>query len=354
MGRRARARDTPARPREELREAAAPPSGALLWSGADGLALLVVVAAVCLTFWPVTGYAFLNWDDPAALAHNPDLDGSGVIGWAFSTRHLSHYQPLSWLVWRSLRVAFGTSPEIHHSASVLGHALNAALVFLLGRRLFALAGMAGSRLRLGAGAAALLFALHPLRVEVVAWASAFPYVPALSFLLLSVLFHLWEDAPGGRRTSLALALVAYAASLLSRPLALGFPAVLLALDVVRRRPLRRSLLEKIPFALLALAGGVLEWGARSFAPLDRVGLGPRLSAAVSAPFVYLFRAVLPLGLSPLDVLPLDPRVSWPRLVGGALLLTLGLLAAWRHRTRHPWLVLGGLAYLTLLAPALGL
>lgn len=314
-----------------------------------------MVGAVCLTFWPVTDYGFLNWDDPAALAHNPELDGADVARWAFTTRHLSHYQPLSWLVWRGLRVAFGASAQVHHTSSVLGHALNAALAFLLGRRLFGLAGFGGRSRAGAAGVAALLFANHPLRVEVVAWASAFPYVLALAFLLLSVLFHLRDDAAaGGRTLSLALALVTYAASLLSRPLALGFPAVLLALDLALRRPLQRSLLEKVPFALLALAGGVLEWSARSFASLDRVSLGPRLSAAASAPFVYLFRAVVPLGLSPLDVLPLDPRVSWPRLLAGGLLLGLGVLAAWRYYARHPWLVAGAFAYLTLLAPALGL
>lgn len=317
----------------------------------DALGLALVVLATVLTFGLVSAHPFLNWDDPEALVGNDALDRPGVLAWAFTTTHMSHFQPLSWLFWAGLRRALDPGAGPAHTASLLGHALNAALVFLLARASFRAAGAKAGEGDGAALVAALFFALHPLRVEVVAWASAFPYVLALAFLLVATLVYVRAgESPRGS----AGALVAYAASLLSRPLALGFPLVLLAIDLARRRPLRRALLEKVPFAGLAVGAGVLEAHARPFVDLDRVGLGPRLSAAAVAPYHYLGRALLPVNLSPLDPLSLAPRTSWPWLLAGAVLLAVALWAGARLWRGRPWLVVGALAYLVLLAPALGL
>lgn len=327
-----------------------PPSG----RGAFGVVLVFVGAVV--VFAPVVSHPFLNWDDPQALVRNEALDAPGLLSWAFTTTHLSHFQPLSWLFWAGLRRVFGPGPGPVHAASLLGHALNAVLVFLLARACLRAAGAEAAESRLATSGwvallAALLFALHPLRVEVVAWASAFPYILALAFLLASALLYLRGGESGRGR---ALSALAYGASLLSRPLALGYPLVLLALDLARGRPLRRALVGKLPFALLALAAGLMEAHARPFVDMEQVGLGPRLSAAAAAPLLYLGRAVVPLRLSPLDVLPLAPRTSLPALVAGAGLLALLLWAGARLRRTRPWLVAGAFAYLCLLAPAAGL
>ena len=278
MRRQSRLRESPAPAKDEREPEAESPRGNP-WSGADTGALLAVIGAVCLTFFPVAGYGFLNWDDPAALVRNASLDGPDGAAWALTTTHLSHYQPLSWLVWRSLRAALGTSPQVHHTASLLGHAMNAALLFLLGRRVFALAGVDPRRLAAGRGVGRVVLC-HPSAScrgrglgERIPLRSGPRVSPPVGPLLSR------GSASGGRTLPVILALLAYGASLLCRPLALAFPVLLLALDGTLRRPLRRSLLERAPFFVLALAGGLMEWGARSFAPLERVGLGPRLSAA---------------------------------------------------------------------------
>jgi len=112
-------------------------------------------------------------------------------------------------------------------------------------------------------AAALLFGLHPLRVEVVAWISAMPYALALAFLLASLLAYLRTAArtPAGRPVA---ALVLYAASLAARPVALGFPAVLVVLDVwLFKRRTRTSLSPAWPFGVIAVAAAGIESVART-------------------------------------------------------------------------------------------
>ena len=112
-------------------------------------------------------------------------------------------------------------------------------------------------------AAALLFGLHPLRVEVVAWISAMPYALALAFLLASLLAYL-RTAARTPAACPAAALVLYAASLAARPFALGFPVVLVLLDVwLFKRRTRTSLSVVWPFAVLAVAAAAIESVARA-------------------------------------------------------------------------------------------
>jgi protein O-mannosyl-transferase len=331
--------------------------------GASGL----VLALTLVVFAPVLHHGFLNWDDPDALVGNTALDAPDAAVWAFRTTYMSHYQPLAWLAWSTGRRLLGTDARAHHLMSLALHAANALLVLFMAAALSRRRGFAGGSAP-GLGAvAALLFALHPLRVEAVAWASALPYLLALALLLLSVIAYLrhldgtCREGPLPRRW-LVLALLAYAASLLARPIGLGLLLVLLLLDVYGGRlapartpgALRGALLEKLPFAVLALVAGLVEAGARPLVSLERVGAGARLSQAVVAPFVYLWRTLAPLGLTPLDLLPLEPRTAWPALVLGSLgLVVVTALCLWCFR-RRPEAALLWLAWLALLFPALGL
>lgn len=277
------------------------------------------------------------------LIRNDRLEQPGVLGWAFTTTHVSHFQPLSWLAWAATRRAAGSGPAAHHALSWLFHLLNAGLVYALAGRFFPEAKGA-------AAVAALVFSIHPLRVETVAWASAAPYVLSLSFTLLSVLLYL-----GSGSTLRYLASVgAYAVSLLLRPLALGLPLVLFAIDFLPGRATRRPLAGKLPFFILAAVALALEWRARPFASLVEFGWGARLTLAVSAPFLYLARTLAPMNLTPLDPLPLRAETSWPVLIAASAALV-GLSGVlWRRRGRWPEPLSGWFSYLVLLIPALGL
>src|SRR5262245_25500730 len=210
-------------------------------------------AGVLLFFSPGFSYPFLNWDDREELVRNAALHAEGLARWAFTTTYMEHYQPLAWLVWGIVDRAWTLTPTAAHALSVGLHAACAVLVFVLARRL-----IGGTVV---ASVAALLFAIHPLRVEVVAWASAMPYALALFFALLSVLVFLDGRGHG---SLFALSIAFYAMSLLARPIAIGLPIVRAVLkgppydsdtrapDNGRRAGLSGPPVIVLPFAVLAI------------------------------------------------------------------------------------------------------
>jgi len=256
--------------------------------------LLAIAVLVPLSFLPILSNDWVSWDDPEAIVDNEALRSPGLLGWAMTTDRMSHFQPLSWLVWAGVDRAFGAGPAAFHALSLLVHTVNALLVYLLIARL-ASSGLAGL---LGA----LLYAVHPLRVEPVAWASAFPYLLATTFVLLATLAYL--------RSRVGLASVAYGASLLARPVALAFPLALLVLDVypLRRARSPRLLVEKAPLLLLSVAGLALEATRRPFLGFDRFAVGARLTLVAESVLAHASRLLWPLRLTPLDPLPIDPAL----------------------------------------------
>src|SRR5262245_16259141 len=319
----------------------------------DVVWILAIAAATIAAFLPLASNQFVNWDDPYALSGNERLGSPGVVTWAFTTRLMGHFQPIAWLTWSAVNSLAGMTPIAFHALSLIGHVVNAALVYLLTGRLARKAGLQPPKVHVAAAAAALVFAVHPLRVEPVAWASAFPYVLSLTWLLVATLMYVRSAEGGGNRpTWLAASVIAFALSLLSRVAALGFPLVLLVLEVF---PLRRAmLLDKIPFALLAVVFGMLEAGSREAAPLEEIGLGARLTMAAQAPLIYVGRMLLPLERSPIDPLPISP-VFQPLILAIALLVLAAVtMAIVRNRQGWPALTAGWIAYLLLLAPVVGL
>jgi len=332
-----------------------------------------------LAFFPVLSNDFVNWDDPTVLLQNDHLGGPQTVRWAFTTTVIGHYQPLAWIVWSWAKELFGLSARAFHALSLIGHLVNAALVYVVAWRLGSIAELDLRRRRIAALTASIAFAVHPVRVEAVAWASAFPYVLSLAGVLTAFLAYLnahdrrhdgttasrrgratsrsaVRSAPSSRFPWLALSVVSYAAALLARATAIGLPFVLLAVDVY---PLRRSfhrnlLLEKVPFIVVSAAAAFAESRTREVATLGDIGAGARLTMAASAPFRYFGRTVLPIGLSPLDALPIFPVVEWAPL--GVALAGFAALAVVVWRTRHRWpaLAVASAAYLLLLAPVAGL
>jgi Flp pilus assembly protein TadD len=311
------------------------------------LLALVAIAA----FWPVLSNGFVNWDDPAVLVNNPRLASPGIVAWAFSTTLVGHYQPLAWLVWSAAKSLFGLSPMAFHALSLAGHVANGVLVYCVTHRLAGEAGAPPLHQRTAAVVAASLFLVHPEQVEAVAWASALPYIVSLTALLLAFLAYL------DRR--LIVSIACYAVSLLVRASAITFPVALALVDLYplarhRRTSLGRLAVEKIPFAMLAAGAALAESHAREIATFQDVGIGARVTMAVTAPFVYLGRTLLPLRLSPLNPLPISPALDPLPLVFGTAGLVSISVAAWMLRRRWPAFGVGGLAFVVLLAPVAGL
>lgn len=318
-------------------------------------ALVTVAGAVLWTFRPALGFAFLNWDDQAVILQNPSLDFPGVVGWAFTTVYMEHYQPLGWLAWAAIKGGFGLDAAAFHAANVVVHLVCVLLVWRVAQAVLkrAMPRLSAGWVSAAALAAALLYGVHPLRVEVVAWVSALPYAIALALMLAALAAYLRAGDRGVPRWP-AAALMLYGASLAARPVGLGLPAVLVVLDVwLRKRSVRASAVSAWPFAALAIVAAVIEKAARGAGLNDAPWLY-RLQSAAAAPFVYLWHTAAPVALTPLDLLPLDQVASAGVVAAsiGALMGAGVVVWVWRHRC--PALAAAWASYLALLAPAAGL
>jgi Flp pilus assembly protein TadD len=307
------------------------------------IAVGLIAGIVAGVFARTLAFGWLNWDDQQVFVRDAALHAPGLAAWAFTTTLIDHYQPLGWIAWGGLDRLSALTPAAAHALNVVLHVGCAVLVFALARRL----GLGGRT----ATFAALLFAVHPLRVEVVAWASAMPYALALLFALASVLAYL-----AGMTTT---AILCYALSLLARPVALGLPAALLALGWwtaartggrLQRATVVRSL---APFFALAVVGAYLEAHARPTATLADIGIPARLTLASTAAFRYLWKSVVPVGLTPLDPLALHPQADLILIAAGTGGLVGITALVWRLRRTHPGALPAWVSFVALLAPAMG-
>jgi len=337
-----------------------------------GLWAAGVAALTGAVFLPALRNGFVNWDDPATLLSNEAFRGfdAARLRWMFASRYMGNYQPLTWLSYAVDFRLWGLDPRGYHLTSVLLHAANAALFFLVAARLLERARPATDeagerRLLQAAGLAALLFALHPLRVESVAWASERRDVLAATFYLACVLAYLraHERSRTDRRW-LAASFGALTLSLLAKGSAVVAPAALLVLDFYPLRRLgvsdgsaRGVWLEKALFAVPAAAAGAIgllgQVSNGASMTLSDYGWIPRLEQAGYALVFYLGKCVVPLRLSPLYLHPsLDPR-SPLLLAPAAAALALSAAAAACAR-RRPAVAALWAYYVVVLAPVLGL
>jgi Flp pilus assembly protein TadD len=292
----------------------------------------------------------------------------------FTTFHLGHYQPLSWLTFSLDYLLWGMEPFGYHLTNILLHSANAVLFYFITLRLLGKAPVSSPVVqKLAAGFSALVFAIHPLRVESVAWATERRDVLSGFFLLLTVLSYLKavgpEMNPKDWRRWLAVSGVFYVLSLLSKASGMTLPLVLLVLDVYPLRRLgrgvgqwfgaetRRVWLEKLPFFVAALAAGVVAlkaqgvagalWGAESHDLADRIAQG------LYGITFYMIKTLLPTDLAPLYEFPADFYLFNWRVVLAAIVFLLVSLGFFAARLRWPAGLAGWIIYLLLLAPVSG-
>lgn len=325
---------------------------------------LVPLAVAILTataFLATLSGSFLNWDDNVNFLESDAYRGLDRehVRWAFTSVFFGHYIPLTRLTWSLNWALGGMDPWGYHLVNVLLHAANAVLFYFVARRLLAAgiadgaqAGRRGPDLCAAAAVAALVFGVHPLRVEPVAWITGRPDLLCASFILVTTWVYLRaaETEAPAHRGLIWIASITLAAALLSKGAALPFVAALLLLDVYPLRRLHRLgvwplIREKIPLLLVTLAGaGAVIYAVRHGAVLaqisDHGGLA-RLAAAAYSFLIAPFRLVWPASLSPLyempaRINPFEPRFALA-LVGVVVITTVliwlrarwpGGLAAW--------------------------
>ena len=370
--------------------------------------LLALVTLAC--YWPVTAHKFVSLDDHEYIYENPHvkagLTWSGVL-WAFQSGYASNWHPLTWISHMLDCQLYGLNPAGHHLTNLVFHTANTLLLFLLLQRI------TGSLWR--SACVAALFAWHPLHVESVAWASERKDVLSTFFFLLTIWAYA-RYAKGGsenaecRNTQHAtrntrhasryyiLSLSLFVLGLMSKPMVVTLPFVLLLLDlwplqrlqlpalqgsrfklpppsaVLLRRtggsgfeaptpvltpqsstlwPLVR---EKLPFFALALAASVVTYLVQqtggAVSSLDILPLQSRLANALVVYVRYISQCLWPAHLA--AIYPYSRHLPVGAVVAAGLLLA-GLSAWFALRTRrHPFLMVGWLWYLGTLVPTIGL
>ena len=323
-------------------------------------------AVVAVVFAPAVGGEFLNWDDRDWIYGNPLVVVPGGEPWKELWTHpyLGAWYPVYLsalrIVWSTATVLagwadgdpqltaawtwLGGAPALFHVASILGFAGAAALWYGILRRLGL--GMAGCAL------AVAWFALHPLRVESVAWATALRDVLSLLLVLLSWRLHL-SDRPGLRRWA---APGAFAAALLCKSMVFTLAPATLLLDLLwRGRDRRSSLIDAAPYLVLGVAGAVVAYLAYGSVLESNVRVGGTLFE--SLPVVgaiqlrYLRLQLCPCGLAALPSAPAGGVLGWLALVAG--LAAFCATVWWARRGRRGPLAVA-LLYLLPMVPICGL
>jgi protein O-mannosyl-transferase len=319
-------------------------------------AAIVVVVLAC--FLPALGSDFVLWDDDMNFTDNPSYRGLSPahLRWMFTTFHGGHWQPLSWMTLGLDYGLWGMNPLGYHLTNVLLHAVNALLVY---RLIAALVPGVGAR---AAAVGALLFAIHPLRVESVAWVTERRDVLSGLFFLLTVLAYVRyaraRDAGQPWRAPFAVSVACFALSLLAKAWGVTLPLVLLVLDVYPlRRFSPRALVEKVPYAVLAAGGAVLAQLASNLVPAKRTlaqhDLVQRAAQAAYGLVFYLWKTVVPTRLSPIYLLELTVRPTAARYVACVLLVAAVTGAVVLVRRRAPWAAAAWACYVLVLVTVLG-
>ncbi len=339
-----------------------------------GLALCIATAA---TYWPVTNYPFINYDDPIYVTENPHVLAGLTwqnIAWAFTTAHASNWHPLTWLSLMLDRELYGDWPGGFHLTNLLLHTANALLLFWL------LSSITGTLWR--SAVVAGLFALHPLHVESVAWVAERKDVLSTFFGVLTLSayakFAYRTDLPP-RTAWYWISIVLYAFGLMSKPMLVTWPFVMLLLDYwplsrlfqnqTQTRPETRALMfkaavgnlglavaQKLPFFVLAFASSVAtvvaQYRGGAVQALAALPLGARIENALISYAKYILKMFWPTDLA-LPYLYLPPSV-WPVWHGPAAAFALAGLTLLILKLRRRYLLMGWLWFLVTLVPVIGL
>jgi tetratricopeptide (TPR) repeat protein len=329
--------------------------------------LLALGLMILFVYHATMTHDFINYDDPYLIIDNPSVR-SGLslrnIQWAFSTFHASNWMPLTWLSHMLDVQLFGLNPGRHHMTSLILHMANTLLLYLV------LKAMTGALWR--SFMVASLFALHPLHVEVVAWAAARRDVLSTFFWFLTMgAYYLYARKPNWKRY-LPVAF-SFALGLMVKPMLVTLPFVLLLLDYwpLERLALtagepgkrcprvsrRNIVMEKIPLLAMTFMSSWITYAAQAkggaVQSMESYPLLVRCVNAAAAYVQYIVKTIRPTGLAVLYPHPGAELLVWKGLGFGILLITISAMII-RQSKKFPYLPVGWLWYLGTLVPVIGI
>ena len=325
---------------------------------------MFLIALIWAVFAQTGKYQFVNYDDPLYVLDNAHVRAGLTwrgIAWAFTHVHSQNWHPLTTMSHMFDCQLFGVNPGAHHLVNVFFHSIAAVLLFIL------LAQITNS---IWASAfVAAVFAIHPLRVESVAWVAERKDVLSGVFFMLTLLayFRWTRKQTVGRYLAMS---ILFACGLMSKPMLITTPIILLLLDYW---PLNRSqksevrsqkssnpswtklVVEKVPLFVLSLGSCFATLWAQNFAlgSTQFLPLQWRVTNALFSYFEYVRQMFLPVDLIPFYVHPENRLEIWRLLIAAITLIALTAIVIVR-RKQNPYLLVGWLWYLVMLIPVIGI
>jgi len=330
---------------------------------------IAIFALIIIAYWQLPGNDFINYDDPVYVTENPCVS-QGItpvgVAWAFSTTHAGNWHPLTWLSHMLDVQLFGLNAAAHHVISLLFHLANSLLLFTILTR------ATGAVWR--SCFVAMLFALHPLHVESVAWVAERKDLISTFFGLLTILSYV--SYVRKQRFSLYLMTQGFfILGLMAKPMLVSIPFILLVLDYwpLKRLQLtsratstaeesqgisiRRFILEKLPFLTLASASSIITYyaqkGSGAVNPLDHSSIIENIGNALIAYVIYIIKTFWPSKLSVFYPFDAASITLWPVIGATLCLVAISFIVIWKG-CRQRYLVTGWFWFIITLLPVIGL
>jgi len=318
---------------------------------------IFLVLAIAAVYCQVRSYGFVSFDDQEYVVENDWIASGSIlerIDWAVTAAYSANWHPLTWASHMLDVQWFGLAAGEHHLHNLLLHAGNSLLLF------FVLMRMTGCRWR--SGFVAAMFAIHPINVETVAWVSQRKSLLSTLFMMLMFWFYAGY-VQHKRRSDYGWAFLWFVMGLLSKPMIVTAPFVLLLLDywpfgrlAIKEKAYSRLLWEKLPFFLAAIIiCFVTLWAQRSagaLAPLTFVAMGERFANVVVAYVRYIAHMVWPFHLS--VFYPLQRAIPSWKIIGALSVLGIATIVSFRQSRRQGAIIVGWLWFLGTLVPVIGL
>jgi tetratricopeptide (TPR) repeat protein len=314
-----------------------------------------LVAIVWFVFGQAIRFPFINFDDPEYVYEVPEIN-SGLslhnLKWAFT-----HWPATNWFPLKNISHMFefqfyGSNPGLFHLTNIVLHAATAVLLFLILRK------MTGADWR--SAFVAVIFSIHPLRVESVVWIEERKDVLSGVFFMLTLAAYLhYTRKPSlARYVTLSILL---AAGLLSKPMLVTTPMILLLLDYWPLQRMKNSrdrwklIIEKIPLFILSGADTFLSAGgiASAHSAADQLPLFVRIGNAFASYLVYVWQMIWPANLAVFYSFPQNGLPTWQPIVAAGILIAV-TIAVFAVRKSRPYLLVGWLWYLSMLLPVIGI
>lgn len=323
----------------------------------------IIALLTFIVYLPALQNGFVNWDDDVYVYKNSNIQSLdlGFLRWVSSAVVSANWHPLTLLSYATDYAIWGLNPVGYHLSNIILHALNTFLVFVLTYKLISFGKFPAV---FASAIAAILFGLHPLHVESVAWVSERKDVLCALFFLLTIISYIGYISDASKRLFYySMSLVFFILSLTSKPMAVSLPFVLLLIDCypfdrLKTFGAKRLIAEKIPFLLLSFLSSIITIWAQNeggaLKTLEKLPLLDRIFVAGRAYIFYLEKMFLPLDLAPLYPYPIKNIFSSPEYLASLIALIIITIVAILSFRKSRLLLAVWLYYIITLMPVIGI